>query len=84
MTNHAVGGEAVSLRFADEVRAELARRKRTAGAMATALGMTAHTAGRRLSGDVPFNVIEVANLERWLGLEAGELIRRAEEVAVAS
>lgn len=85
MTNHAAVGEAAARHFADEVRAELARQKKTATDMAAALKIKPHTAGRRLNGEVPFNVIEVFHLERWLGLTAGELTRRTERaLAVAS
>jgi hypothetical protein len=84
MTNHAGAAEATAQRIADDVRAELARQKKTAGEMASVLGITAHTAGRRLNGDVPFNVVEIAIIARWLGLSVIELMRRAEDVAVAS
>jgi len=85
MTNHAAVGDAAAQHFADEVRAELARQKKTATDMAVALDITQHTAGRRLNGEVPFNVVESIRLERWLGLGAGEMSRRAERaLAVAS
>lgn len=71
-------GEGVSHRLAAEVRAELARQKRTAGELAEVLGITAHTAGRRLSGAVPFNVVELNTAARWLGMDPTVLMQRAE------
>lgn len=77
---------AVSQRIAGEVRAELARQKRTGGEAAAVLGVTAGTMGRRLSGDTPFNVVEFSALCRWLGVEPAVLMKRCEVVneAVAS
>ena len=75
-----------SQRVAGEVRAELARQKRTANELAAVLGISAHTAGRRLSGDVPFNVIELAALCQWLNVDLADLIGRVQRdtTAVAS
>ncbi|MDQ1111205.1 transcriptional regulator with XRE-family HTH domain [Microbacterium testaceum] len=83
MTNHAAVGLAAAQRLAGEVRAEMARQKRTAGEMARVLGITAHTAGRRLSGAVAFSVTELMAVAMWLGMDAKELLRRAEEPAHA-
>ena len=66
-----------SQRLAGEFRAELARQKRTAGEAAAAIGVTPHTMGRRLNGDVPLNMVEHAALCRWLGIEPAEMMRRA-------
>jgi transcriptional regulator with XRE-family HTH domain len=65
-------------RVADEVRAELARQRRTASELAESLGVGAHTIGRRLSGETPFNVIELARVARFLGTTATDLVTRAE------
>ena len=77
-----------SQRIAGELRAELARKKRTAGEAAAAVGITPHTMGRRLNGDSPFNVIELSLLCRWLDVDFATLVRRAEspanDAAVAS
>lgn len=64
MTNHPTAD-----RVASEVRAELARQRRTAGDLATVLGMTPHTAGRRLNGEVPFDVVELVQIGLWLGID---------------
>lgn len=65
-----------SQRLAGEMRAELARQKRTASDLAAALGITPHTVGRRLNGDVPFNMIELATACRWLGIDLSEFVGR--------
>lgn len=78
MTNHPTA-EAV----ASEVRAALARHKKTAGDLATALGTTPHTAGRRLRGDIPFDVIEIAKIADWLGVPTSDLMP-AQRKAAAS
>lgn len=68
MTDHAAAGQAAAARVAGEVRAELARQRKTAADLATALGMTPHTAGRRLAGEVPFDVVELVQVALWLGV----------------
>ncbi|KIP88775.1 hypothetical protein RU09_14725 [Microbacterium sp. MEJ108Y] len=74
-------------RFADEVRAELARQRRTAGELALAIGTTQHTIGRRLNGSKPFNAIEMVLAARFLGVSLPVLWERAtapQQTAVAS
>lgn len=79
-----MGADALaSQRLAGEMRAELARQKRTATEAAATLGVTPATIGRRLSGETPFNVIEIASLCRWLGVEPAVLMKRAEANAEA-
>ncbi|REC98371.1 BetR domain-containing protein [Microbacterium sp. AG157] len=84
MTNHAAVGTAAAQRLAGEVRAEMARQKRTAGEMARVLDITAHTAGRRLSGAVAFSISDLMSVAMWLGMDPKELLRRAEEPAHAA
>lgn len=69
MTNHPAA-EAV----ASEVRAEMGRQRKTQAELADALGVTPHTVGRRLSGEVPFDVIEVVQIGLWLGVDPRRLI----------
>ncbi|WOF23798.1 helix-turn-helix domain-containing protein [Microbacterium betulae] len=76
--------EALAQRVADEIRAEMARQRRSAADLAEYLGITAHTVGRRLNGAVPFNVIELASVSVWLGVPIFELIARATSKAVAA
>ncbi len=71
--------------IAGDLRAEMARQKRTGGELAVVLGISAHTAGRRLNGDVPFDVIELAAACKWLGISMVDVVRRAQlPQAVAS
>lgn len=51
---------------AAEVRAEMARQSKSQSDLAQALGVTGQTAGRRLSGDVPFDIAEIALVADWL------------------
>ena len=69
MTNHPTAD-----RVASEVRAELARQRKTAGELAAVLGMTPHTAGRRLNGEVPFDVVELVAIGLWLDIEPGRFL----------
>ncbi|WP_303708450.1 MULTISPECIES: hypothetical protein [Microbacterium] len=64
-------------RFADEVRGELARQRRTAGELALAIGTSQHTIGRRLSGAMPFNAVEMVLAARFLGVGLPVLWERA-------
>lgn len=64
-------------RFADEVRAELARQRRTYAELALAIGTTQQTIGRRLNGDTPFNAVEMVLAARFLGIGLPVLWGRA-------
>lgn len=64
-------------RFADEVRGELARQRRTAADLALAIGTSQHTIGRRLSGAKPFNAVEMVLAARFLGIGLPVLWERA-------
>lgn len=81
MTNHAAAGRAAGARVAGEVRAELARQRKTAADLSAALGVTQHTAGRRISGEVPFDVIELAQVAIWLGVPLAQLLDGGKDVA---
>jgi len=74
MTKHAPTTEAV----ASEVRAEMGRQRKTQADLAGVLGIYTATAGRRLDGSVPFDVVELATVARWLGVKASEIMARAE------
>ena len=71
-------------RVAGEVRAEMARQKRTARELAAVVGISEHTAGRRLNGETPFNIVELAAACRWLGISIAGVLRRAEVVEAAA
>lgn len=63
--------------LADEIRVEMARQRRTATELAPVIGVSAHTAGRRLNGAAGFNVFELFLAAAWLGTTADVLIARA-------
>lgn len=77
MTTQATAADAVQHMVADEVRAEMARQRKTAADLASAIGTTQHTVGRRLNGSTPFNVAEVASIAELFGTTADALIRAA-------
>jgi len=77
MTTQAVDSDAVQQMVADEVRAEMARQRKTAAELALAIGVTQHTVGRRLNGSTPFNVFELARVAECFGLTADVLVSRA-------
>lgn len=86
MTDHALIGSTAAERIAAEVRAEMARQRRTASELAQAVGISAHTAGRRLNGAIPFSIPEMDAVARWLGVDIITLLERTERLdrAVAS
>lgn len=63
----------IGRRVGANVRAELARFDKTPADLATHLGITGQTARRRLSGEVPFDVVELALIAGWLGLDISAL-----------
>lgn len=63
--------------IAGEVRALLAKRRKTATDLAAILGITPHTAGRRLSGRVAFTVAELFIIASWLDVPLGEILSTA-------
>lgn len=65
-------------RVAAAVRAELVVQRRTSVSLARHLGISPHTLASRLSGDIPFDLVEVARVAEWLGLSASELVARAD------
>lgn len=56
-----------------EVRAELARQRKTQADLAAALGVTPATAARRLDGSSPFDVLELAKVANWLNVSVNDL-----------
>lgn len=53
------------------VRAELARYDKTQDDLAACLNLTRQTVGKRLSGESPFDVVELAMVAKWLGIDVG-------------
>ncbi|MFB7843593.1 helix-turn-helix domain-containing protein [Microbacterium sp. NPDC056052] len=78
--------DAFAISIADEIRAELARQRKTAADLAIVLGITQHTMGRRLNGHTPFNMIEMSRIAEFLGISIKTILDRAERpvAAVAS
>ena len=68
---------------AAEVRAEMARQRRTQGELAAALRITAPTAARRLDGSVPFDVRELMTVAVWLGVPVTQLLGHSPEAVSA-
>lgn len=46
--------------------------------------MGAHTAGRRLRGEVPFDVVELVQIGIWLGVDPRRFISAGEKAKAAS
>lgn len=68
MTNHST-----ATAVATEVRAEMARQRKTQGELAEALGMGEHTVGRRVRAEVPFTVVELEQIALWLDVPVSQL-----------
>lgn len=60
---------------AEEVRAAMARRRITQAALGRILGLGQSAISRRLSGDVPFDVVEINRIAEATGVDASLLIR---------
>lgn len=68
--NYTSTGEQV----AAEVRAALARHRKSRSELAEVLGLSLTTVGRRLSGESPFTVAEVGRIAAWLGINPASLM----------
>lgn len=64
---------------ADNVRAEMARRKFSQTDLAAALGKSQASISRRLAGDQDFTVRELTAIAAWLGVSVASLL--GEDVA---
>lgn len=56
------------LQVAGEVRAEMARQKKTGRELGDVLGLTAMSASRRLSGQTSIDLDELSKIADWLGV----------------
>lgn len=66
---------------ADNVRAELARRRVRQVDLADILGISRTAAHRRLTGQIPFDVDQLRTVADHLGVSASELLGEPTEVA---
>lgn len=66
---------------ASKVRAELARRRKSGRDLSKALDWSERTARRRLSGELPFTVDELAAVARYLELPTADLLPDDEQVS---
>lgn len=68
---------------AAEVRAQLGRRQLTGVALAAAIGKSEMYVSRRLRGEVPFDLIDVEQAAKFLGVAVADLIPASAEVGAA-
>lgn len=71
-----------SLAVAAEVRAEMARRQMTATEIARQLHRSRAFMSRRLNGEVPFDVAELEEIAKILGLPANHFFAKAAAAVV--
>jgi transcriptional regulator with XRE-family HTH domain len=68
---------------AANVRAEMARTRTKQSDVAKAIGVGQPNVSRRLSGEVPFDVNQLAQLSALLGVSMARLLEHSDEVSVA-
>jgi transcriptional regulator with XRE-family HTH domain len=59
---------------AGQVRAEMARHRVTQAQLAPLVGLHPMSLSRRLSGDVPFDVLELYTIAEHLGVRVADLL----------
>ena len=74
-------GMSRTLRLAEEVRVEAARKRVTMSTLAQGAGMTYQTLRRRLAGTYPFTVDELERVASVLGVTVTDLNSRTEVAA---
>lgn len=67
--------------LAAEIRAELARQKRTQVSLSAATGLSLNTLRRRLDGVKPFYVEELEAVCMFLGVPLSDMITRARDAS---
>lgn len=65
---------------AAEIRAEMARQRRTGVDLGKHLKMSQPTISKRLTGEVPFDLKELASVADYLGVTVSSLMPRSIEV----
>ena len=68
-------------RVGDTVRAEMARNRVTQEDLARRLNLSQAAVSRRLNGDIPFNVSELATVGRAVGVPLNRLVAGADRPA---
>jgi hypothetical protein len=63
------------------IRDEMASRQRTRHDLADLLVVGEETVAKRLSGETPFDLVEIERVAAWLDLLPSELLARADERA---
>lgn len=66
---------------AAEIRAELARQRITNGALAEKLGVSRAYLSRRLNGDTPLSIPDVAAIAEVLGIPISQLTKPVDDQA---
>jgi transcriptional regulator with XRE-family HTH domain len=61
-------------RIAGEVRAELARQRRSQASLALALGISQQALSRRMTGDIPFNIDQLSTVASFLSMPLEALV----------
>lgn len=61
--------DTVAVTVAANVRAELGRHRKTYTDLAAHLGIGKQTVSARMSGSVPFDVVELASIAKWLQVD---------------
>ena len=59
---------------AAEVRAQLARRQLTGAALAASIDRSEMYVSRRIRGDVPFDLVDLEQIARFLGVAVADLL----------
>jgi transcriptional regulator with XRE-family HTH domain len=77
--------EVITASVAAEVRAELARQRRPQRDLAEAIGLSQQAASRRLCGEVPFDIAELAKVAELLRVPIEQFLpeRRTEQAGAA-
>lgn len=63
-------------RVAAEIRAEMARQRKTGIELAACLDVSQQSASRRLAAETNFDLDELEKVVSWLGIPVGELMER--------
>lgn len=76
MTQAQTGNEVdpVAVAVGDEVRAWLGRRRYSQAQMATELGLARSGVTRRMRGEYPFSITELAHIAQWLEISLADLL----------